>query len=121
MNQWTVVLSDCFQTWLQQQDEACANSVLAALLRLQAYGPMLARPYADTVKGSAYSQMKELRIQHQGKPIRAFFAFDPVRQAVVLCAGDKSNDKNFYRRMISLADREFTQYLNHLETQSCKP
>ena len=42
--------------------------------------------------------MKELRIQYAGRPIRAFFAFDPVRQAIVLCAGDKSNDKAFYEK-----------------------
>jgi hypothetical protein len=28
--------------------------------------------------------MKELRIQYAGRPVRAFFAFDPVRQAIVL-------------------------------------
>lgn len=59
--------------------------------------------------------MKELRIQHQGKPLRAFFAFDPLRQAIVLCAGDKSNDKQFYKRMIALADTEFAAYLANLE------
>ena len=39
--------------------------------------------------------MKELRIQEKGCPIRAFFAFDPERKAIILCAGDKSNDKTF--------------------------
>ena len=33
---------------------------------------MLARPYADTVYGSCFSNMKELRIQSKGIPIRAF-------------------------------------------------
>lgn len=36
------------------------------------FGPTLGRPYVDTVKASAYANMKELRIQHAGKPIRAF-------------------------------------------------
>ena len=62
-----------------------------------------------------YPNMKELRIQHKGKPLRAFFAFDPLRQAIVLCAGDKSNDKQFYERMIKIADAEFTDYLQSLE------
>lgn len=72
---------------------------------------MLGRPYADTVYESAFPNMKELRIQNQGNPVRAFFAFDPLRQAIVLCAGDKSGDKRFYDRMIPLADREYQEYL----------
>lgn len=115
MNNWTVVLTDCFKSWLSQQDEACANTVLIALANLQTYGPLLGRPHADTVNGSQFRNMKELRVQHQGKPIRAFFAFDPLRQAIVLCAGDKSNDKKFYERMIALADAEFSRYLATLE------
>ena len=39
--------------------------------------------------------MKELRVQHKVKLLRAFFAFDPLRQAVVLCTGDKIGKKRF--------------------------
>jgi len=40
--------------------------------------------------------MKELRVQSLGKPLGAFFAFDPKRKAVLLCAGNKTgNEKNF--------------------------
>ena len=62
---------------------------------------------------SEYTQ--ELRIQYAGRPVRAFFAFDPVRQAIVLCAGDKSNDKTFYEKLIRIADDEFTRHLTSLE------
>ena len=58
--------------------------------------------------------MKELRIQYAGRPIRAFFAFDPVRQAIVLCADDKSNDKAFYEKMIRIPDAEFSLHLTSL-------
>lgn len=112
---WKVLFTECFETWLLNQDTEMRRSVLASIGRLQLAGPNLARPYADTVKNSKYAKMKELRIQHKGKPIRAFFAFDPLRQAIVLCAGDKSNDKQFYKNMISLADAEFETYLNNLE------
>lgn len=114
---WTVITTDCFNKWYEQQDEDTQDSVLAHLLRLQQIGPYLARPYADTINGSAYSNMKELRIQHRGKPIRAFFAFDPLRQAIVLCTGDKSNDKKFYEKMLRIAETEFTRYLNKLESK----
>ena len=42
--------------------------------------------------------MKELRVQHRGKPLRAFFAFDPLRQAIVLCIGDKGGKSVFIKR-----------------------
>lgn len=52
--------------------------------------------------------MKELRIQIGGDPYRAFYTFDPIRQAIVLCAGNKvGNEKQFYKQMTPLAD-EFT-------------
>ncbi|HIB0075329.1 TPA: type II toxin-antitoxin system RelE/ParE family toxin [Escherichia coli] len=77
----------------------------------------LPRPYADTVKGSRYKNMKELRVQFSGRPIRAFYAFDPIRRAIVLCAGDKSNDKRFYEKLVRIAEDEFTAHLNTLESK----
>ncbi|EJF5844915.1 type II toxin-antitoxin system RelE/ParE family toxin, partial [Salmonella enterica] len=44
---------------------------------------------------------KELCVQYEGHPIRAFCAFDPVSRTIVLCAGDKSNDKRFYGQLSS--------------------
>lgn len=114
-NMWTVVFSKVFEQWLLEQEDGLQEKVLADLLNLQNYGPRLPRPYADTVKGSQYKNMKELRIQYAGRPVRAFFAFDPVRQAIVLCAGDKRNDKAFYGKLIRIADAEFTLHLTSLE------
>ena len=108
---WTVIFTSTFDSWLQEQEEGMQEKVLADLMNLETYGPQLPRPYADTVKGSRYKNMKELRVQYSSRPIRAFFVFDPKRQAIVLCAGDKSNDKRFYETMIRIADDEFTAYL----------
>ena len=113
---WTVLLGKVFEQWLHEQEEGLQERVLAELLTLQNYGPHLTRPWADTVKGSRYNNMKELRIHYAGRPIRAFFAFDPVRQAIVLCVGDKSNDKMLYKRLIRIADKEFSFHLAALET-----
>jgi len=78
-----------FDRWFTLLDDSNRACVLAALMVLREKGPGLGRPYADTIKGSAYINMKELRIQSRGGPIRAFFAFDPNRTAIVLCAGNK--------------------------------
>ena len=67
---WTVLFSQRFDDWLNEQEDALQEKVLADLKKLQVYGPELPRPYADTVKGSRYKNMKELRVQFSGRPIR---------------------------------------------------
>ena len=83
---------------------------------LRERSPTLSRPYADTVGGSAYKNMKELRIQSKGDPIRAFFAFDSEQKGILLCAGHKvGNEKRFYKIMLPIADREFATHLEKLK------
>lgn len=109
---WSVVYSDEFRQWFNGLAEDEQNSVSHVLLLLEEHGPQLPRPYADVIHGSRISNLKELRIQHRGHPYRAFFVFDPLRQAVVLCAGDKTgNEKRFYREMVPLAEAIYDRYL----------
>ena len=111
---WEVETTDTFDKWFNHQTQALKEDVLAIMHILSEYGPQLGRPWVDTVKNSHYANMKELRIQHQGHPIRAFFVFDPARHGIVLCAGDKTglNEKRFYKDMIKLADAEYRKHLN---------
>lgn len=78
---------------------------------------MLGRPYADTVKGSRHANMKELRTQSLGRPLRTFFAFDPRRAAILLIGGDKTGDKRFYDRMIPVADRLYDEHVARLRRE----
>nr|WP_221343783.1 type II toxin-antitoxin system RelE/ParE family toxin [Klebsiella grimontii] len=104
--------TDTFERWFTSLNDTDRARVLAALLVLREKGPGLSRPYADTLRGSRYSNMKELRIQSRGEPIRAFFAFGPARTGIVLCAGNKvGNEKRFYDEMLPVAEREFTNWL----------
>ena len=113
---WTVLTTDIFDEWFDSQLEDAQEKILASLMVLKNGGPSIGRPLVDTVNASKYKNMKEIRIQHRGEPIRAFFAFDPLRQAIVLCAGNKvGNEKRFYKVMIPVADREFTKHLSELE------
>ncbi len=62
--------------------------------------------------------MKELRVQHQENPIRVAFAFDPLRSAIVLCAGDKTglNEVRFYKKFIKEADAAiFDRHLGSIQ------
>ena len=110
---WAVITTELFNQWFDQQDESTQEKVLAALVVLEQQGPSLGRPLVNTVYDSKFINMKELRVQHRGKPLRAFFAFDPKRQAIVLCIGDKGNKKRFYKEMLATADQ---QYECHLRT-----
>ena len=112
---WDLRTTDCFDHWFDALSDRDRANVLAAMLVLSQKGPMLARPYADTVYGSAFPNMKELRVQSGGKPIRVFFAFDPLRVGVLLCAGAKTGRaKRFYDELIPVADREYEQHLSKL-------
>jgi hypothetical protein len=87
---------------------------LAHLDLLKERGPLLGRPYADTLKGSKITNLKELRVQHKTEPIRILFAFDPKQQAVIILGGSKQADKRWYDTNIPIAEK---LYFDHLEQQ----
>lgn len=113
---WEVITTDYFQLWFEAQEDELQIRILAGLNLIEMIGPSLSRPHSDTIKGSKYTNMKELRVQHRGHPYRAFYAFDPIRNAIVFCAGDKkgSNENKFYADMIKTADAEFEKHLKKL-------
>jgi hypothetical protein len=111
---WEVEYTDEFSQWwdglsLEEQD-AISRSVET----LRCAGPSQGRPQVDSIAGSRHSNMKELRTQCGGRPIRTFFAFDPLRTAILLIGGDKTGDKRFYDRMIPLADDLYDTHLKEL-------
>ena len=62
--------------------------------------------------------MRELRIQHQGRPYRVLYAFDPNRAAVLLIGGDKTGEKRWYEIFVPIADRLGDEHLADLEKQN---
>jgi hypothetical protein len=109
--EWTVLFHLEFDEWLSGQEEGLQNEVWVLIGLLKQFGPSLSRPYADTVKGSIYPNMKELRIQHRGKPWRVLFAFDPNRNAILLVGGTKVGKQDWYDVHIPVADERFRRYL----------
>lgn len=121
MGKWEVDLS-LIEPWLDGLDGKTAAHIWDALEVLRDYGPHLGRPLVDSVMGSAFGNMKELRPPSPGKSeIRILFAFDPSRKAVMLLAGDKSVGgtrerwNRWYAGAIPRADRLFRRYLKELE------
>ncbi len=114
---WEVEYTDEFEIWWETLSPPGQASLDASIRILEQLGPQLGRPHVDAVKGSKHSNMKELRTQSQGRPLRTFFAFDPRRTAVLLMGGDKTGDKRFYERMIPLVDRLYDRHLDELRSE----
>lgn len=108
---WDVEFTDEFGQWWETLTEDQQDSLTVTVKLLQALGPALGRPHADTVKKSKHKNMKELRTQVHGQPLRTFYAFDPRQKAILLIGGAKAGDKRFYDRMISLADKLMDTHL----------
>jgi hypothetical protein len=62
--------------------------------------------------------MRELRIQHEGRPYRVLYAFDPNRAAILLIGGDKTGNNRWYEIFVPLADRLYDEHLAELETDN---
>lgn len=80
-------------------------------------GPLLGFPQSSQVKSSQFGEMRELRVQHQGRPYRVFYALDPRRVAVLLIGGDKTGDDRFSERLVPQADAIFAEHLLMLKQE----
>jgi len=69
---------------------------MPASVFLMERGPNLGFPFSSQLKTSRFPEMRELRVQAGGDPLRMLCAFDPRRTAVLLVAGDKTSDDRWY-------------------------
>jgi hypothetical protein len=116
---WSVNFHPIFKAEVLELPRAVRIEMVASLAPLREFGPALGRPDVDTLNGSHYGNMKELRFKADGGVWRVAFAFDPQRSAVLLVAGDKSgvSEKTFYKRLIGKADKRYREYLETLESK----
>lgn len=87
---------------------------------LEERGPQLDYPYSSGIEGSKHGRMRELRIQHRGKPYRILYAFDPRRIAILLIGGNKGGDSRWYEKYVPIADRLYDEHLKSLEPHKPK-
>jgi hypothetical protein len=103
------------EDWLMRLSDDDYDSIMARIELLEQYGPGLGRPVVDSIHGSRHANMKELR----AGSMRALFAFDPLRQAIVLVGGDKRDDwTGWYERNIPIADDLLDAHLISLQEDS---
>ncbi len=59
--------------------------------------------------------MRELRVQHNGKPYRVLYAFDPGRTAILLIGGCKTGNDRWYDEFIPKADRIYDEHSDNIK------
>jgi hypothetical protein len=116
---WTVLFHPAFDAELDELSQEVRNELLARLAVLKQFGPTLGRPTVDTLKGSSFANMKELRFNADDGVWRFAFAFDLKRQAVILIGGDKEGEdqRKFYKDLIGVADERFAAHVKTLELE----
>ena len=111
---WPIFFDDECAVWFEGLNEGLQDAILALVGLLREYGPQLGRPRVDTLKGSKFDNMKELRVQYAGEPWRILFAFDPERNAILLVGGNKAGDKGWYKRNIPIAEDRYAVHLRKI-------
>lgn len=110
---WEVEYTDELGQWWADLTEGEQESVDASVRLLEEKGPNLGFPHSSGIERSRHSHMRELRIQHEGRPYRILYAFDPRRCAILLLGGDKTGDDRWYQVHVPMADK---LYDTHIET-----
>ena len=111
---WEVEFSEEFGDWWDSLTAAEQESVDFSVRLLQASGPVLKMPHSSSVETSRHSYMRELRIQHSGRPYRVLYAFDPRRAAILLLGGDKTGNDRWYEQTVPVADAIYDRHLLEL-------
>jgi hypothetical protein len=111
---WEIEVSDEFVGWYRSLDEDETESVNFSVDLLEQAGPLLGRPHVDTIQGSSIRNLKELRVQHEGRPLRILFAFDPRRVGYLILGGDKTGDNRWYETFIPIAEKIFAKHIREV-------
>ena len=117
MGNWNIIGSEKYEAWLKEQAEDDQAVILGKVYLLEEYGPNLARPHADTLKGSkVLANLKELRARTDAHVFRVSYVFDPERKGILLTGGDKKgkNEEKFYKDLIKESEQIYEVYLKKI-------
>ena len=109
--------TDEFKAWYRGLNEGERGAVIRVMDMLEICGPTLGFPQSSDIKTSRHGEMRELRIQHAGRPYRVLYAFDPRRTAVLLLGDDKTGDARWYKRVVRIADDLYDAHLRELREE----
>lgn len=117
---WEVEYTDAFQAWWEGLREAERESLDTTIRMLEKRGPALGYPYSSRIVRSQFGNLRELRIQHRGRPYRVLYAFDPRRVAVLLMGGDKTGHDRWYEQNVPRAEVLYRLHLVQLAQGEAK-
>ncbi len=104
-----VIVTAAFEAWWDGLGIEEQKSVAVVVAMLEERGPTLPFPYSSGITGS--TKLRELRVQHAGKPYRILYAFDPNRNAILLLGGNKTGTGRWYETHVPKAEKLFAAYL----------
>ena len=114
---WDIEYTDEFGGWWNSLSEDEQDRVAVSVGLLKEHGPNLPSSHSSAITTSKHSHMRELRIQHAGRPYRVLYAFDPLRSALLLIGGNKTGDNRWYEVFVPLADRLYDDHLLALKKE----
>lgn len=115
--EYEVEYTDIFEGWWHTLTEGEQEDVSATVGLLEELGPNLGFPHSSAIKGKASSKIRELRVQHGGKPYRVLYAFDPRRVAILLLGGCKVGDSRWYEKFAPKAEALFSEHLEEIKEE----
>jgi hypothetical protein len=104
-----VIVTAEFEAWWDGLRIEEQKSVAVVVAMLEERGSTLPFPYSSGITGS--TKLRELRVQHAGKPYRVLYAFDPKRNAILLLGGNKTGVGRWYETHVPRAEKLFAVYL----------
>jgi hypothetical protein len=119
---WTVEFHPEFEPEFDALPEEVQDEFYAEASFLELMGPATGRPHVDTLNGSRFANMKELRFEALNDEWRVAFAFDPRRTAAMLVAAGKTgmSPKKFYNALIDKADERYSRHLDQMKQRQKK-
>lgn len=112
-----VEFTDEFGIWWSELAEDEQGSVRDGVQLLRMYGTTLGFPYSSGVAQSRHGHMRELRVQSRGRPYRVLYAFNPLRNAILLLGGDKTGKDRWYEIHVPIADRLYDKHIVELREE----
>jgi hypothetical protein len=112
--EWNIEFTDEFGEWWDSLTAEEQEDVAAVVKLLRQLGPVLPSPYSSGIKSSKHPRMRELRVQHKGRPYRVLYAFNPLQTAILLIGGDKTGNNRWYEIHVPIADRLYDEHVTEL-------
>jgi hypothetical protein len=112
---WNVLATEEYLTWFSSLSRHEKEEISFKVRLLEEFGPNLARPHADTLKGSPLKNLKELRAKTDEHVFRVAYYFNEKRNGILLTGGNKKgkDEKIFYKDLIKESMELIELYQDH--------